>query len=807
MSRIRLDVVPAVIVTAMAFVAALGFQGVFSDWSFLPAAAIGAIGASLAALGGRLLRLTVPESLLASLALFAVLGPVAAEGVPTPDAFATFLDGLVNGWAQVLSSSPPADLTAEFRVLPYTIAWIGAMVGGEVLRSDRTPGLAAIGPISALAFSLLITLEDRTVALAQGVAMVAGSLLLGFVQQRRRTEREALSDDRTVDPARRVGGSVAALVVVALVAVLAPLLGPRLPLASANERFDLREFQVPPFDPLEEPTPLVQIKAALQDANADRVVFTVRSPDRPDRFPLAVLDHYNSEFWAVADEAADAAGEFRPVDTVFPPPADGTVQDWAPVATTIEIVDLDQLAAGDFDPVWMPLPGWPVSVESDADLDLRFNADTGTLALPPDGPGPGLVYEVDAVVPPPVERLDLRGAEVERRPPLDLAAPQLRSFAGDVLEGADVGWEQVEAIRSALVDRGFYDSRENSQTGRSGHRLARLAEFVDDPDRIVGFEEQYAATAGLLAGSVGLPARVVVGYLIDDEDIASRWDGDRLDVVADDMGAWIEVRFEGIGWIPFDVTPPRDREPEETQEGRSQREVAVPNPPPDPPPPVLPPELDRDTDVEEEEEEDESEEEVATGGGIPVGAIAVGVGVSVPVIAVLGGALLVVALKRRRTDRRRNAPTPSRRVAGAWWEVVDRYSELGAKPRTNATTTEFARGLEAAHLIEPDDGAMLLALAHDADHAAYHPSPADDHAARSAWSKSDELVERIARRQGRWARVRHRIDPRPLLRRDPLIEPDSDPSEQHRPSPRHDDLVSAGARSAKMDDTMGDRDE
>ena len=245
-------------------------------------------------------------------------------------------------------------------------------------------------------------------------------------------------------------------------------------------------------------------------------------------------------------------------------------------------------------------------------LDLRFNSDTGTLALAPDGPSTGLVYDVTSALPPRVEQLNLRSATVTLRDPLDLAAPQLLSLAGDVLEGADVGWEQIEAIRTAFVDGGFYDSRDRSATGLPGHRLARLAEFVNDPERIVGFEEQYAATAALVARSEGLPARVVVGYLIDDDDPDARWDGDRLEVVAEDMSAWIEVNFDGIGWIPFDVTPPRDREPEDTSTGRSQREVAVPNPPPDPPPPVLPPELDRDTELEEDEDdEDEDEEEAA----------------------------------------------------------------------------------------------------------------------------------------------------------------------------------------------------
>ncbi len=768
-------VVPAAIVAVMAAVAAFGFRGVFPDWSFVPAAVIGATGASLVMFGCRWAKLSAPEAILVSLFAFVLLGTVAARGVPTPGAFSTFFDGLIGGWAQVLSSIPPADVTAEYRVLPFTVAWFGAMVGCEVVRSSRNPALATIGPVLALALSLLITLENRNVALAQGAVMVIGALLLGFLQQRRRTHEAELFEDLTIEAPGRHTGWTAALAVAAAIAIASSFIGPRLPLAASNERFDLREYQTPPFDPLKQPSPLVQIKAALQAENADRVLFTVTTDTRVDRFPIAVLDHYNSEYWAVANEAHDALGQFRPVDSVFPPPVDATIEGWERVAATIEIVEYDEIANGDFNPAWLPNVGWPVSVSSAAPLDLRFNPDTGTVAQAPDGPDRGLVYDVVSAIPPSIDQLDLRGATVTKREPLDLAAPQLVNLAGDVLEGADVGWEQVQKIQARFVDSGFYDSREESETGRSGHRLIRLAEFVNEPERIAGFEEQYAATAALIARSEGLPARVVVGFLVDDEEVDDRWDGNRLSVVADDMSAWIEVNFDGIGWIPFDVTPPRERLPEDTTAGRSQREVAVPNPPPDPPPPVLPPLLDRDTDLEEEEEETaEDETEETTGDGIPVRTILIGSAAASPIALLLGGAGVVVALKRRRTRRRRHAASPSRQIAGAWHEVVDRFEELGAKPRRHATTLEFARGLEAAELVAEGEGSLLVALARDADEAAYHPSPAEPELAAEAWQRTDQLIHHIGQRQGVWSRLRHRIDPRPLLRKDPLIAEDID---------------------------------
>jgi hypothetical protein len=48
-------------------------------------------------------------------------------------------------------------------------------------------------------------------------------------------------------------------------------------LADANERFDLRRYQQPPFDPLAVPSPLAGVKAHLKGDLEDEVLFTVTS--------------------------------------------------------------------------------------------------------------------------------------------------------------------------------------------------------------------------------------------------------------------------------------------------------------------------------------------------------------------------------------------------------------------------------------------------------------------------------------------------------------------------------------------------
>ena len=184
--------------------------------------------------------------------------PSAACRRPAPTA--QFARGLVDGWADLLSSAPPADITEQLRALPFTVAWLAAAIGGEIARHSRRPGLPAIGPILALALSLLFTIEERWLALAQGAGILAGTLLLIAAGQRLgrgRTRRRDLRRVRRRRPTstNRTRLMLGAVVVVGAV-VAAPLLGPHLPLAEANERFDLRRYQVPPFDPLAVPSPL-----------------------------------------------------------------------------------------------------------------------------------------------------------------------------------------------------------------------------------------------------------------------------------------------------------------------------------------------------------------------------------------------------------------------------------------------------------------------------------------------------------------------------------------------------------------------
>ena len=82
-----------------------------------------------------------------------------------------------------------------------------------------------------------------------------------------------------------------------------------------------------------------------------------------------------------------------------------------------------------------------------------------------------------------------------------------------------------------------------------GHGNSAIESFLEDR---VGYCEQFAGTFAAMARSLGIPARVAVGFTQGElQD-----DGSYL-VLGRNAHAWPEVWFDGYGWVPFEPTPGR----------------------------------------------------------------------------------------------------------------------------------------------------------------------------------------------------------------------------------------------------------
>lgn len=65
----------------------------------------------------------------------------------------------------------------------------------------------------------------------------------------------------------------------------------------------------------------------------------------------------------------------------------------------------------------------------------------------------------------------------------------------------------------------------------------------------------FASAAAAAFRAYGIPARYAEGYFLRSSDIVSNGGNGEVNLTGKDAHAWIEVYFDGIGWLPIDTTP------------------------------------------------------------------------------------------------------------------------------------------------------------------------------------------------------------------------------------------------------------
>lgn len=70
-----------------------------------------------------------------------------------------------------------------------------------------------------------------------------------------------------------------------------------------------------------------------------------------------------------------------------------------------------------------------------------------------------------------------------------------------------------------------------------------------------GYSVQYATAATLMLRYLGVPARYVEGYYLSPQEAEKYQSGDEIKITKAQAHAWAEYYLDGVGWIPFEVTP------------------------------------------------------------------------------------------------------------------------------------------------------------------------------------------------------------------------------------------------------------
>ena len=133
----------------------------------------------------------------------------------------------------------------------------------------------------------------------------------------------------------------------------------------------------------------------------------------------------------------------------------------------------------------------------------------------------------------------------------------------------------VDADTAELIQNMFWDDYESESDGiysaicQIRDVLKSNVEYTEDPEKTPEDEDpiQYFLTESKMGNSMlyasvavdalrihGIPARYVEGYYVSSSDMNQKGNYD-ISVTGKDTHAWAEAYFDGIGWLPLDVSP------------------------------------------------------------------------------------------------------------------------------------------------------------------------------------------------------------------------------------------------------------
>ncbi|MFF5972564.1 DUF3488 and DUF4129 domain-containing transglutaminase family protein [Streptomyces sp. NPDC012769] len=426
---------------------------------------------------------------------------------------------------------------------------------------------------------------------------------------------------------------------------------------------------------------------------------------------LVALDQFDGTAWK---------SSVRPIQDVpedLPWP-DGLAQDVrAPQVTT------NFVASPAYNQKWLPMP-YPASKVS---ISGNWRYEPAGRMLVGDGQDTrGARYTVTSLdVRPTGEQLAGSPAAPDKlrreytRVPATLPA-EVRSTALDVTRGARNDYERAVRLQDWFADDGGFRYDVNADSGTGVQAISR---FLKDKK---GFCVHFSFSMAAMARSLGIPARVAVGFMPG----TPQSDGS-VSVGIRDAHAWPELYFEGAGWTRFEPTPSRGTAPDYTREqsaggaatpsaqpstGASAQPSAVPSASES-----CPPQQKRLGECgQDQAAAGASKDDAGWFAGLGIMGLAVGLGILL--VAFLA---LLPLLWRTQTRSRRLGPAadPVSRVLAVWEEINDTAWDYGVAPDESQTPRRTAARMVRLGELPPDAADAAHRVARAVEEALYAPRP------------------------------------------------------------------------------------
>ncbi|HEX6148993.1 DUF3488 and transglutaminase-like domain-containing protein [Nocardioides sp.] len=400
----------------------------------------------------------------------------------------------------------------------------------------------------------LLTIYSIPVSMISGgvpwwsFALTAGGfLLMLFLQHREQTTRwgRGIGEDGST-------GSTVSISTTAVRTSAAALAGSALVLAVLVPQFvPTLSLSVFGFGPGNGSGGDITVENPMTDLRRDllrgenRPVLRFETDDpAPSYLRLAALTQFNDNEWSTGtrdipdDQRAEGAVPMDEID----PAVDRVRYDYSATASMSFESDFLVLA-------------FP-SDRVEALGDWRYDTDTFDFMAVPDGLNlAGLNYQFTEVEP------DIRPELLRDAPswsgkvsrdyielPDDFPT-SVRSIAQQVTRDYPTRYEKAVALQDFFRETGGF--RYDIANAETGNGVDELEAFVTEGDGgRVGYCEQFASAMAAMARSLGIPARVAVGFL----NPTPQDDGSWL-YSTHDFHAWPELYFAGAGWVRFEPTP------------------------------------------------------------------------------------------------------------------------------------------------------------------------------------------------------------------------------------------------------------
>lgn len=583
--------------------------------------------------------------------------------IPTLDTIRAVPLLVESAMEQITVGAAPLEPTASLAFIVVGAMGLLTIVVDHVVVTARMPLLASVGIVAVSLIPAIAAPSDVDVIGFVFLAITILFLIRSETRSREKPlEREA---ERTAGvPATALGIGAIAIVVAVVATPVLPQPGARAgtglgpgPGIDATLQLgdDLRRPQDAEVLRLRTNAPSVPY---LRATTLSRFEGGVWSPDRAQTISLDA----DRAFGAV-----DAEDDVRVTDYSAKVDIINLDSPWAPVP--YPAVDIDGLSAG----LWGAVP----YNHTVASTNSSTQGQSYEVAYAPARPSLEQVRAAAAV-----------GAQVRDETtelPTDIP-PVIGELALQMTAEATTDYDRLTALQRWFRGGDFkYSLDAPVEEGFDGSGAEAVARFLEVRE---GYCVHFASAFALMARTLHMPSRIVVGYLPGTPTTQSIDGQPVFSVYSSQLHAWPEVYFEGIGWIPFEPTSglgvPTTFSSEATLPGQptdpdavTPQSSATPTAPGD----------QAQIDLEEQREN-------AAGGASQNGLDPLPImGVVAAVIVLLSLPFLIRELRRRQQD----AAARGGDAAAAWQSVQEAAIDVGIPVPASETPRAFARRLVEQH--------------------------------------------------------------------------------------------------------------